>query len=251
MPIDRPLRELDVERHLSDPALRQSYVTPMFDLIAPRYDSFTRVFSFGMDRGWKRELVAKARESIAPNGFVADVATGTGDLAYALATARPDLMIAAADVSTKMLGLAHERKAAESRNVEVSGGDISALPFATSSVDAVTAGYALRNTPDWRASIAELARVMRPGGHLFTLDFYLPESGVWRSTFLGWLAVAGRGVGWWWHREPMAYGYIAHSIAHFTTAREFARQLEASGFSVIGTQLRLGGGIALHHAQRR
>jgi len=251
MPIERPLRELDVERHLSDPALRQSYVTPMFDLIAPRYDAFTRVFSFGMDRGWKSELVAKARDSVASNGFVADVATGTGDLAYALASARPDLMIAAADVSLQMLGLAHDREPRESNRVAVSGGDISALPFATSSVDAVTAGYALRNTPDWRASIGELARVMRPGGHLFTLDFYLPESRAWRATFLGWLAVAGRAVGWWWHREPMAYGYIAHSIAHFTTAREFAAQLEASGFSVIETRPKLGGGIALHHAQRR
>lgn len=249
MPIDRPLRELDVERHLSDPALRQAYVTPMFDLIAPRYDAFTRVFSFGMDRGWKSELVTMAREAIAHDGFVADVATGTGDIAYALAAERPDLMIAAADVSTRMLGLARDRS--ESPAVSIWGGDISALPFATESVDAVTAGYALRNTPDWQASIAELARVTRPGGHLFTLDFYLPESGPWRSTFLGWLAVAGRAVGWWWHREPMAYGYIAHSISHFTTAREFAAQLEASGFNVIATRAKLGGGIALHHAQRR
>ena len=109
MPIDRPLRELDVERHLSDPTLRQSYVTPMFDLIAPRYDEFTRVFSFGMDRGWKSELVAKARQSITPDGFVADVATGTGDLAYALAAGRPDLEVAAVDVSLRMLALARDR----------------------------------------------------------------------------------------------------------------------------------------------
>jgi demethylmenaquinone methyltransferase/2-methoxy-6-polyprenyl-1,4-benzoquinol methylase len=249
VPIDRPLRELDVERHLSDPALRQSYVTPMFDLIAPKYDAFTRVFSVGMDRGWKSELIGKARDSIARDGFVADVATGTGDLAYALAAARPDLMIAAADVSTRMLALARDRK--ESQDVSIWGGDMSALPFASSSVDAVTAGYALRNTPDWRLSIAELARVTRPGGHLFTLDFYLPESRIWRSAFLGWLDVAGRAVGWWWHREPMAYGYIAQSIAYFTTAREFAAHLEVSGFMVKETRLKLGGGIALHHAQRR
>src|SRR5262245_39893059 len=76
------LRDLDVERHLSDPSLRQAYVTPMFDLIAPRYDDFTRVFSFGMDRGWKRQLIEMAATNSARNGRVADVATGTGDLAY-------------------------------------------------------------------------------------------------------------------------------------------------------------------------
>jgi demethylmenaquinone methyltransferase / 2-methoxy-6-polyprenyl-1,4-benzoquinol methylase len=254
MPVDRPtsLRELDVERYLSDPALRQAYVTPMFDLIAPRYDQFTRVFSFGMDRGWKADLVAMASRAIVRDAVVADVATGTGDLAYALAKVRPDLDVAAVDVSTQMLTLARMRRAehAEAR-VAVSGGDLSALPFAAGSLDAVTAGYALRNTPDWRASVAELARVIRPGGQLFTLDFYLPSLVVWRQAFLGWLWAAGRAVGWWWHREPMAYGYIAHSIAHFTTAREFAAALERSGFEVVAIHQRLGGGIALHHARRR
>jgi demethylmenaquinone methyltransferase/2-methoxy-6-polyprenyl-1,4-benzoquinol methylase len=103
------LRDLDVERHLSDPSLRQSFVTPMFDLIAPRYDDFTRVFSFGMDRGWKVDLIDFAATSIPRNGWVADVATGTGDLAYSLAQRRPDLEIAAVDVSTRMLALARVR----------------------------------------------------------------------------------------------------------------------------------------------
>ena len=246
------LRELDVERHLADPALRQAYVTPMFDLIAPRYDRFTRVFSFDMDRRWKQSLVAMASDAIPRQGAVADVATGTGDLAYALRQARPDLDITATDVSARMLSLARARGERDpSHQVTVSAGDLSALPLATASLDAVTAGYALRNTPDWRASIAELARVIRPGGHLFTLDFYLPRSPAWRTIFLGWLSVAGRAVGWWWHREPMAYGYIARSIAHFTTAGDFAATLERSGFTVATTRLRLAGGIALHHAIRR
>lgn len=245
------LRELDLERHLANPALRQSYVTPMFDLIAPRYDSFTRVFSFGMDRHWKRSLIDIATRSIARNGLVADVATGTGDLAIALARARPDLRIAATDVSTRMLGLAFDHAGAAGTSVAVAAGDIGALPFPDASLDAVTAGYALRNTPDWRASVAELARVIRPGGQLLTLDFYLPTFPPWRGAFLAWLAVAGRAVGWWWHREPMAYGYIAASIAHFTTAGRFADSLEASGFRVAGVHRRLAGGIALHHAVRR
>lgn len=255
MPNHRPtgsLRELDVERHLADPALRQAYVTPMFDLIAPRYDDFTRLFSFGMDRRWKDTLISMAGAAMPVGGSVADVATGTGDLAYALSQARPDLDIAAIDVSTKMLALARDRgDSSPETRVNVSGGDISALPFADESLDGITAGYALRNTPDWRASIAELARVTRSGGHLLTLDFYLPPSAPWRAAFLGWLSTAGHVVGWWWHREPMAYGYIARSIAHFTTAGDFGRGLENAGFRLVATRLRLAGGIALHHAVKR
>ena len=246
------LRELDLEQHLRDPALRQSFVTPMFDLIAPRYDRFTRVFSFGMDQGWKAGLVQAAAGSIVTGGVVCDIATGTGDLAFSLSAARPDLAIAATDISTEMLALAMMRRTqSPTAMVSVAAGDIGTLPFPPASLDAVTASYALRNTPDWRASIAELSRVIRPGGHLFTLDFFLPESRVWRSAFLGWLGVAGRAVGWLWHREPVAYGYIAASIRHFTTADGFTAVLRDHGFDVCRTDQRLGGGIALHHAVRR
>jgi demethylmenaquinone methyltransferase/2-methoxy-6-polyprenyl-1,4-benzoquinol methylase len=224
----------------------------MFDLIASRYDRFTRVFSFGMDQRWKATLVEMAQQSIAHGGTVCDVATGTGDLAFALSSARPDLAIAATDVSLEMLSLASARRQHGTlRNVTVSAGDLSALPFPAASLDAVTAGYALRNTPDWRASIAELSRVVRPGGQVLTLDFFLPASAAWRAIFLAWLGAAGRAIGWWWHREPMAYGYIAHSIRHFTTADRFSAALREAGFTVRTVQRRLGGAIAIHHAERR
>ena len=243
---------MDLEQHLRDPALRQSFVTPMFDVIAPRYDRFTRVFSFGMDQGWKKDLVQAAADAVVTGGVVCDVATGTGDLAFALSAARPDLAIAASDVSTEMLAIALARRNRESSSmVSVTAGDLGALPFPPASLDAVTASYALRNTPDWRASIAELSRVIRPGGHLFTLDFFLPESSAWRTAFLGWLRVAGNAVGWLWHREPVVYGYIAASIRHFTTADGFGAALRAQGFDVRATDRRLGGGVALHHAVRR
>lgn len=243
------LRDRDVERHLADPRLRQSYVTPMFDLVAPSYDVFTRVFSFGMDQRWKATLVSLARDSVANQGVVCDVATGTGDLAFALAVSRPDLRITGLDVSSGMLSRA--ARGAEARRVTLAGGDLCALPVPDAALDGVTAGYALRNTPDWRLALAELARTVKPGGHLLTLDFFIPESPVWRAVFLGWLHAAGRAAGWWWHREAMAYGYIAHSIQHFTTAPAFSAALAESGFEVRATLRRLGGGIALHHAVRR
>src|SRR5262245_8644238 len=77
------LADLDLEAHLADPALKQRFVTPMFDIIAPRYDRFTRAFSFGMDRRWKAELVEWMRDVIGPSARVLDLACGTGDLAFA------------------------------------------------------------------------------------------------------------------------------------------------------------------------
>lgn len=246
-----PLRELDVEQHLADPRLRQSYVTPMFDMIAPQYDRFTRVFSLGMDQRWKAEVVRLVRESVAAGGTLCDVACGTGDLAFAAGNSRPDLRVIATDVSTRMLALAASRAAPSGGRVMVSAGDLSTLPLPPESVDAVTAGYALRNTPDWRQAIGELARVIRPGGHLFTLDFFLPRSRLWRAGFLGWLHVAGRAIGWLWHREPMAYGYIAHSVQHFTTIADFSTALAGAGFEVLAVRRHLAGGIAIHHARKR
>ena len=184
-------------------------------------------------------------------GRVCDAATGTGDLAFALSAARPDLVIAATDVSLEMLALAGERRdRTGATRVSVSAGDLSALPFPSASLDAITAGYALRNTPDWRASIGEMARVVRPGGRLFTLDFFVPASPVWRDVPD---VVVGRGTGggWWWHREPMAYGYIAHSIRHFTTVEGFSTALSDAGFDVQAVQSRLGGAIAIHEAVKR
>lgn len=223
----------------------------MFDLVAPSYDVFTRVFSFGMDQRWKTTMVNMAGEAIPAGGVVCDVATGTGDLAFALALARPDLAIAGLDVSVEMLSRAAVRRERTPSKVAVAAGDLCALPVPDSSIDGVTAGYALRNTPDWRDALKELARVIRGGGHLFTLDFFIPDARPWRSAFLGWLHVAGRAAGWWWHREPMAYGYIAHSINHFTTVSSFTQALDDAGFTVTAIHRRLGGGIALHHAVRR
>ena len=248
---DAPLHALDVDRHLRDPALKQRFVTPMFELVAPRYDEFTRRFSFGMDAAWKRTLVAHAATAAPPSSRCLDIACGTGDLAYALARARPDAVVTGVDVSGRMLQIARERGTRLfAPNVALAGGDLSALPCRPASIDLVTGGYALRNAPEWREGLAELARVLRPGGTLLTLDFYRPSGALWRVLFLRYLAAAGGVYGWLWHREPVAYGYIARSIAQFVSWREFSEGLRASGFRVTEVRRWLGGGIAMHAATR-
>ena len=84
-PSPRELEALDLETYLSDPGRKQSFVTPMFEHIAPRYDAFTRLFSFGMDASWKRELMAWFAQRAPARAVVLDVACGTGDLALSKA----------------------------------------------------------------------------------------------------------------------------------------------------------------------
>jgi demethylmenaquinone methyltransferase/2-methoxy-6-polyprenyl-1,4-benzoquinol methylase len=246
------LNDLDLEAHLADPELKQRFVTPMFDIIAPRYDRFTRVFSFGMDRRWKAELTAWMETALGAQARVLDLACGTGDLAFAAGIRAVGGDVLGVDASSAMIELARARAAAEapSGNVRFAVGDISTLDVPSASVDAVTAGYALRNVPDYTRTVAEIARVLKPGGVVATLDFYRPESWWWRTLFLAYLAVAGNWIGWLWHRQPVVYGYIAPSIDHFVSWQRFSRTLAEHGLRVESVRTKLLGGVAIHVARR-
>jgi demethylmenaquinone methyltransferase / 2-methoxy-6-polyprenyl-1,4-benzoquinol methylase len=247
------LRDLDAEKHLDDPALRQRYVTAVFDLIAPRYDAFTRWFSFGMDASWKRDVVRLADAAAAADyrgvALVADLACGTGDIASTLAL-RGHRVIGV-DASIEMLGQAAARgRRMAGAELRLVAGDLVGLPLRDASVDVVTIGYGLRNASRLDATLEEVTRVLRPGGHVITLDFFKPTSAVWRQLFLGYLSVAGTLYGWAWHREPAAYAYIPRSIRRFVTASELTAELAARGFDAYHVSPKLFGGICVHAAKR-
>jgi demethylmenaquinone methyltransferase/2-methoxy-6-polyprenyl-1,4-benzoquinol methylase len=259
------LGTLDLEAHLRDPARKQAFVTPMFDVIAPRYDDFTRLFSFGMDAGWKRAAIEAAvsmwrAESIVPTEIAGtsalrtalDLASGTGDLAVGLLRAVPGLHVTALDASPRMVDAANARL--RTRDADVAArmrtmvGDMTAIALEDGSMDLVTSGYGVRNVPDAAKAIREMRRVLRPGGRLVLLDFYRPEPRLWRAVLLRYLSVAGNTVGWWWHRDPVVYGYIARSIDHFISWQQCSRLLEQYGFRVRRVTRYLGGGVARHEA---
>lgn len=250
------LGDLDVDAHLNDPARKQAFVTPMFDIIAPRYDAFTRLFSFGMDATWKREAVDVITRMAVGTRTALDLASGTGDIAVAIARAFDGAHVTALDASPRMIDAANARLADGARDRDVATrvttmvGDMCAIAVPAASMDLVTAGYGVRNVPDPTQSVREMARVLRPGGVLVTLDFYRPEFTPWRALLLWYLSVAGNAVGWWWHRDPIVYGYIARSIDHFMSWQSFSALLEREGFRVERVTRHLGGGIALHVARR-
>jgi demethylmenaquinone methyltransferase / 2-methoxy-6-polyprenyl-1,4-benzoquinol methylase len=249
------LGDLDVEAYLADPSRKQAFVTPMFDVIAPRYDAFTRLFSFGMDATWKREAIDAARQALPHVAQVLDLASGTGDVACALARVWPTAEVYALDASPRMIDAARVRLAGRDADVaprvRAEVGDMMALPQGDGTMDLVTASYGVRNVPDAAGAVREMARVLRPGGMLVTLDFYRPSASWWRALFLGYLQLAGNLVGWWWHRDPVVYGYIARSIDHFMSVDDFSALLAREGFAVTTVRRHLLGGVALHVAQRR
>jgi demethylmenaquinone methyltransferase/2-methoxy-6-polyprenyl-1,4-benzoquinol methylase len=231
---------------LRDPGRKRRYVRQLFDRVAPAYDRFTRCFSYGMDRAWKRELAAALASRLSPGATVVDLACGTGDLGIALRSVRPDVRILGTDLSPTMLNRARSRGAGPTLAVA----DMTLLPLRDAVADAVLAGYAFRNAPDPRRAVEEVARILKAGGWLASLDFYLPGSALWRRLFLGYLKAAGSAYGWCWHRDPETYSYIASSLELFVTADEFAALLRGHGFEACQIREKLKGGIAIHLARR-
>jgi len=247
---ERTLPRLDLGTHLDDRSLKQRFVTTMFEVIAPRYDRFTRVFSFGTDRGWKRSLVAELPRTDAALQVV-DLACGTGDFAFMAARASPAAHVIGFDVARRMIHrAAAARLATGAVRVRFAVADMTRLPVPDASADVVTVGYGVRNAPTPGAAVEEIRRILRPGGTLLVLDFYRPPNPVWRRLFLWYLRAAGSAVGWAWHRIPVAYGYIAPSVDRHLTGAEFSRALEDAGFQVTRERRRLFGGICLHAARR-
>jgi demethylmenaquinone methyltransferase/2-methoxy-6-polyprenyl-1,4-benzoquinol methylase len=242
----RELAAMDIDKHLGDRALKTRYVATMFDILAPGYDTFTRVFSFGMDRGWKRRLIDEAVRRAPKAPRILDLACGTGDLGRELAQRTSAPMTLGLDLSPVMLSEASRHAGA----MQLAACDMLRLCVPDESFEMVSVGYGIRNTPDARQALKEIARAIKPGGIFLNLDFYKPANRPWRELLLQYMWHAGSLAGWIWHREPIVYGYIAHSIRRFLTIAEFESALTAAGFAIEWRASRLGGGIGMHVARR-
>lgn len=213
----------------------------MFWRIVPRYDFVTRVFSLGMDRGWKETGVREA--ALRMGAAVLDLACGTGDFAQLVSRFCPGARVVALDLTQEMLRRARRRgvKAVVCANALD-------LPFADGTFDAVFIGYGLRNFPDLPAALCEIARVTRPGGRQVSLDFFLPRNRLQRVLYLGWLYAQGAFWGLLLHGRPRIYTYIPESLRGFLTISDFSLLLQRMGYADVGTRSYIGGGIGLHWA---
>jgi demethylmenaquinone methyltransferase/2-methoxy-6-polyprenyl-1,4-benzoquinol methylase len=222
---------------------KQRYVRALFATIADRYDLITVVLSYGQDRRWKRRLLDLAAPP--PGASVLDLATGTGDIAFAFA--ERGARVVGLDVTLRMIELANGKARSRSPAAFLVA-DMLALPFAAGSFDFVTTGYGLRNVPDLGRAVDEILRVLKPGGQVLSLDFNRPANALVRAAYLSYLSVVGAALGWLLHRDPDTYRYIPASIRQYPGAELVGELMEQRGFSRARHVPVLGGLMAIHQA---
>ncbi|MFP4361739.1 MAG: ubiquinone/menaquinone biosynthesis methyltransferase [Alphaproteobacteria bacterium] len=221
---------------------RRRRVRATFDGIAAGYDRANDLMSLGLHRLWKRRLAA----GVTASGPILDLAGGTGDVAALLRRARAERLVVGGDPSPAMLAVDRRRHGAATAVVAL---EAERLPLANASVAAVTFAFGLRNVTEPAATLAEIARVLEPGGRLHLLEFSTP---VWwlrplyrraSALVLPWLG--GRVTG-----RPEAYRYLAQSIDRFPTAAAVSAALARAGLRVERVEP-LAGSIAVIHVARR
>jgi demethylmenaquinone methyltransferase / 2-methoxy-6-polyprenyl-1,4-benzoquinol methylase len=241
---------MSLRHRIATPDGKRRYVRALFATIADRYDFITVMLSYGQDRRWKRRLMALAAPR--PGARALDLATGTGDIAFAL-QAR-GARVVGLDITLRMIELARGKADGGAPEKRVAAhflvGDMLALPFPAASFDIVTTGYGLRNVPNLTTAIDEIQRVLAPGGQLLSLDFNRPANAIVRAAYLAYLTVVGAALGWVLHRDPDTYRYIPASIRQYPGAEAVARMFEARGFNRVRCYPVLGGLMTIHHAIR-
>jgi demethylmenaquinone methyltransferase / 2-methoxy-6-polyprenyl-1,4-benzoquinol methylase len=227
-----------------------AFAIQLFKGLPERYDALAEVLSFGQNGRWRRELAGHLT-SHRPH-TVLDVATGTGGVAIALA-AETEASITGVDISDAMLERGRERvrKADLAARIKLEPARAEALPYPSESFDAVSFTYLLRYVDDPAATLAELARVIRPGGHMASLDFYLPPNVAWRAAWWVYtrslLPAAGVLLGGraWWDVGRFLGPNIESHYRRWPLAR-IIDAWEAAGMVEVGYRvMSLGGGLVM------
>jgi demethylmenaquinone methyltransferase/2-methoxy-6-polyprenyl-1,4-benzoquinol methylase len=225
--------------------LEEGQVRAMFDRIAGLYDLMNTVMTAGLHHKWRRRAADLANLSAGDRAL--DVATGTGDLAAELARrVGPGGEVVGIDFSDEML----VRARAKAPNVVFQWGNALELSFADDSFDAATVGFGARNFADLERGIAEMARVVRPGGRVVILEITTPTRGALAVFFRLWfdrvVPALGRVMG-----DRDAYTYLPSSVRRFPGPADLAAAMERSSLERIRYLLTAGGIIALHHGEAR
>ncbi len=228
-----------------------SRIAGMFDAIAPRYDLLNHLLSAGLDRRWRATAVAAL--GLPAGARVLDVCTGTGDLAIAAVHGGTNVSVVGVDFAGEMLRLGREklRVGGLAAAIRLVRGDATRLPLADRSCDAATIGFGIRNVADPDGALADIARVLRPGGRLAILEFGQPRIPGIRTLYLWYfryvLPLVGRAVS----KHDSAYAYLPASVGNFPPPPEFARLIESRGFRDVQAVPLTFGIVYLYTAERR
>jgi demethylmenaquinone methyltransferase/2-methoxy-6-polyprenyl-1,4-benzoquinol methylase len=216
-------------------------VAAMFDGVARHYDRTNSVLSFGLDRYWRRRTTRLLAPG--PGERILDLAAGTA--VSTVEMSRSGAWCLAADFSVGML------RSGNHRPVPKVAADALHLPFTDDSFDGVTVSFGLRNFADTVAALAEMRRVVRPGGRMVVCEFSTPRNAAFRKLYFSYLPKALPMIATRVASNSEAYSYLAESIADWPDQHRLAELIEKAGWRSAGWRDLTGGIVALHHARRR
>ena len=206
-------------------------VREMFDSIAPAYDWMNRAMTFGVDKIWRKKAVRMIRKS--NPGHIVDIATGTGDLAIALARAITGAHVTGVDLSEGMITIGRRKVAGEklSDRIDLITADCLSLPLDDASADAVTVAYGVRNFEHLDRGYDEMFRVLRPGGMLCVVELSTPVNPFVKPLYNLYtkfiIPLVGRIVS----NDDRAYSYLPESIAAVPQGNDMLRLISEAGFT--------------------
>lgn len=213
---------------------KKEQVEQMFDNIAPTYDKLNHIMSLNIDRVWRRRVMRIVRRAKAHK--IMDVATGTGDLAIAMAKRVDRTQILGIDLSEEMLAVAREkiRKQGLEERIMLEKGDAENLSMvADESVDAVTVAFGVRNFENMEQGLRELYRTLKHGGKLVVLEFSMPKNSLIRWIYRQYAHRLLPYVGGMISKDKRAYTYLPDSVEEFPAPERFAEMLKSVGFTKV------------------
>jgi demethylmenaquinone methyltransferase/2-methoxy-6-polyprenyl-1,4-benzoquinol methylase len=212
---------------------KKEQVAAMFNAISPKYDALNRILSAGIDQSWRRKTLREIRATGALN--VLDVATGTADLALALAKGIPGSKVVGVDISSGMLEVGRSKVRAKDLEgrVRLDLGDGEQLPYEVSSFGAVTVAFGVRNFENLEQGLRDMRRVLEPGGTLAVLEFSQPTAWPLRSLYLFYFKNILPRIGRMVSKDASAYTYLPNSVQAFPYGEAFAAKLREAGFKSV------------------
>lgn len=203
-------------------------VRKMFDSIAPAYDLMNTAMSLGLHRRWLRSLVRRVT-ALSPRTIV-DLATGTGDVALALARAVPQAAITGVDLSEGMLTEARKKADKAGAKIEFICADALEMPLADNSADVVTIAYGLRNFENIAGGLERMFHLLLPGGTLFILELAEPVNPVMHAGYVLYTRTLVPTAGWIASGDRKAYSYLPRSIAACPSREDMKTLMQEQGF---------------------
>jgi len=209
---------------------KKAQVADMFNNISKTYDFLNHFLSLGIDIIWRKQAINELKKD--QPQLILDVATGTGDFAFeALSILKPKKIIGV-DISQGMLDIAQQKitKRNLSDKFEVKLGDSEKLPFDNNQFDAVTVAYGVRNFENLEVGLADIQRVLKPGGKAVVLEFSKPKVFPVKQLYNVYFTYITPGIGKLFSKDARAYSYLPESVAAFPDGERFVELMQKAGF---------------------